>query len=107
MYAGDAGITMEADPKHRRLVLEQLCLDGDNASALFDNGVLQKVHDEGNDAEELLRTDATAYRALAARVNYLAQDSPELQSQRKKCRKTCRLRRLGVGGDSRNSRVFW
>ena len=43
------------------------------------NGIVKSELDEGADAEELLRPDATAFRALAARVNFLAQDSPELQ----------------------------
>ena len=70
---------MEADPKHRQLVLEQMGLDGNNATPLNDNGILQKDFDQGDDAEKLLSPDATAYRALAARVNFLAQDSPNMQ----------------------------
>ena len=72
------GVDIVADEKHRRTILEYFGFDG-KTSALTDNGELQKVHDEGDLGERLSSAGATAYRALVARLNFLGQDSPDLQ----------------------------
>ncbi len=69
------GAGYEADPRRRLIILEQLGLN-DEAKSLKNNG---KVETEEEDAPELPGPEATAFRALAARLNYLAQDSPDLQ----------------------------
>ena len=68
---------IEADPKHRDLVLRALALD-DASNGLMSNGEPQKdtKDDEGYFLDPC---EATAYRAICARLNFLAQDSPELQ----------------------------
>jgi hypothetical protein len=71
----ESGYEYEADPKHRRKVMEVLGFD-ENTKSLKVNG---KVEDEGGDDEELQGLEATSFRALAARLNYVSQDSPDLQ----------------------------
>ena len=71
------GVEMEADPKHRDLVLRALALD-DSSNGLTSNGEAQK-NNEGDENYFLDPSESTAYRAICARLNFLAQDSPELQ----------------------------
>ena len=73
----DHGIELEADPRHRRLLLEGLGLD-DSSSGLSHNGEHAKGVEEEHDIE-LHGSEATCYRALCARLNFVAQDSPDLQ----------------------------
>ena len=73
------GIEYEADPKHRRLLLEKFGLHG-GAKALDRNGELDCGEDnvDGEDYE-LDPGEATEFRACVARLNFLGQDSPDLQ----------------------------
>ena len=67
---------MEADAKHRRLLLDALGLD-ETSGSLTHNG--EGYKSEADSSEELFGSDATAYRALCARLNFLSQDCPDLQ----------------------------
>jgi hypothetical protein len=69
------GVEYEADPRHRRIILEQLGLE-EGSKGLTTNG---KADTEELEEEELPGEEATSFRALAARVNYLAQDCPDIQ----------------------------
>lgn len=73
------GIEYEADAKHRRLLLAQFGLEG-GAKSLEGNGEADpgEVGDNGDD-DELDSSEATQYRAAVARMNFLGQDSPDLQ----------------------------
>ena len=72
----DEGIEYEADPRHRKIILEQLGLS-ENSKGLMSNGKADA--DESEEGEELQGLEATSFRALAARVNYLAQDCADIQ----------------------------
>jgi hypothetical protein len=73
----------EADPRHRRKVLEVLGLTG-KSKRLTVNGRAEELEE---DAAELDASEVTSFRALAARLNSLAQDSPDLQFSAKEiCR---------------------
>ena len=71
----EQGVEYEADPRHRSIILEQLGL-GEGSKGLTSNG---KVDTEDAEDEGLPAAEATSFRALAARVNYLAQDFPDIQ----------------------------
>jgi hypothetical protein len=70
-----AGFEYEADPRHRRKVLVVLGFSGET-KGLSLNGRVEELAEELVDLEA---ADGTSFRALAARLNYLAQDSPDMQ----------------------------
>ena len=69
------GITYQADPKHRRIVMEKFGLTAES-KALTVNG---KADDPEEDEEELTAEEATEFRSVAARLNFAAQDCPDIQ----------------------------
>ena len=73
----DWGIEFEADPRHRRIVMEHFGLGEDSASGRV-NGDRER-REEAEDEEEMDRAEATVFRGLAARLNYLSQDAPDVQ----------------------------
>ena len=69
----NAGVELEADPRHAEIVIRELGLE--NATASKVPGVKPlKSNVESDEPEELAREDARRYRAIAARLNYLAPD---------------------------------
>ena len=66
------GIEYQADPRHRELIMEYFGFD-ETTRALQNNG--GKEEEEGDD-EFLGGEEARSYRGTAARLNYMAQDSP-------------------------------
>ena len=70
----DWGIEYEADPKQRKLICEQFGFDGGTRSLQTNGG----AEAEEGDEEYLGSEEARTYRATAARVNYLSQDTPDL-----------------------------
>ena len=70
------GIVYEADPRHAELVIEQLSLkDAKPVTTLGtrEEGRTKEVHEE-----PLSEKDATRYRVVIARCNYLAPDRPDI-----------------------------
>ena len=71
------GIDYEADPRHRQVILKELGLEGCSpVTTPFgpqEQGCLQ---DEG---ELLSGAEAIKFRAIVARLNYLAADRPDIQ----------------------------
>jgi hypothetical protein len=83
----EAGFEYEADPRHREKILEAFGLDG-SSKELTVNGKVEDLEDEPVPLEP---GECTQFRALAARMNYLAQDAPELQFAAKEvCRDMAR-----------------
>jgi hypothetical protein len=80
-----AGYEFEADPGHRNKVLESLGF-ADDTKELLVNGKVEE-----DDGPELEGSEATAFRAIAARLNYLSQDAPDIQFAAKEvCREMSR-----------------
>ena len=74
-----AGFRYEADPRHDELVVQGLGLeDGKPANT---PGVPQsELRDEDDTSNPpMAGSEATAYRALTARLNFLSQDRPDIQ----------------------------
>ena len=87
----DDGWELEADLRHAELIIEQLGLIDGNAVSTPGTAALTPTADDDDDEEgaELLNpTDSTAYRAIAARCNYLQPDRPDIQLAVKE---TCRM----------------
>jgi hypothetical protein len=70
----DAGYEFEADSSHRNKVMEALGFN-EKTKELTVTG---RVEDSEVEDVPLTGSEATSFRALAARLNYLAQDSPEI-----------------------------
>ena len=73
------GIRYQADPKHRQLILEHFGLNR-GSRALKSNGE-KEVLDKGEEQEDLDTGETTVFRGLAARVNLLSLDCPDLQCE--------------------------
>jgi len=76
---GKSGITYEADQRHAEIIIQELCLKTGNAVV---TPSVPEASDEANkrlNSPELTLSDSTRYRALAARINYLSLDRPDLQ----------------------------
>ena len=91
-----AGIEWEADQRHGELMAEALGIDGLKGAATPGERHGQKVHQ--GDEEELRPLDATKFRAVAARGNYLAMDRPDVLYAAKEC---CRAMAKPTRGDMR------
>jgi hypothetical protein len=71
----DEGIEYQADPKHRSVVIEQFGFE-EGSKGLSVSG---KAEDQDDDGEELEGPEASEFRAMAARLNFMAQDCPDVQ----------------------------
>ena len=82
--------------------MEKLGLDG-KAKELSVTGE-QEVSREEWEFEELPKREATEFRALAARLNFLSQDSPELQYQAKEASREMIRPKGKLEEDQKNSK---
>ena len=71
------GISWEADEKHRRLLVERFGYE-ERTKPLSSNGDPVNHQDEEWEKELVTKAEGTEFRAAAARLNFLSQDSPEL-----------------------------
>ena len=80
------GITWEGDGRHRKLIMEQFGLC-ENSKILTKNGYKDE-EDEESSPKKLNVHEIKAYRTLAARMNYMAQDNLAIQFAAKEvCRR--------------------
>ena len=104
----ERGLELEADEKHRRILMERCGLEeGSNHAeapmVVVEGGEVEQVQPEkevGDDdgGGELAPREATWYRAMVARANYLAQDRMDLQYTTKELsRRMSRPRKGDVG----------
>ena len=76
----DWGVTCEADPKHRKIVMEALGLEEDSKSLMAPGTKEDKTETQNREnSEERNPTNDTKFRAIAARLNYIAADMPDIQ----------------------------
>ena len=73
------GISYEADPKHRKLITEYFGFDA-TSRKLSTNGS-KEIDGQNEDKEEieLSTAEQISFRAVAARLNFLAAHSPDIQ----------------------------
>ena len=67
---------MEADQRHADLIVQELALE--DARGVITPGENEPRRKEGENEEELSSEEATRYRGIAARANYLAADRPDI-----------------------------
>jgi hypothetical protein len=72
------GITWQGDPRHQKLLEEYFGMD-ENTKVLSKNGYDEEPEQEEQRDEELSAEECKAFRGLAARLNFMAQDNPLLQ----------------------------
>ena len=77
------GIEYEADPRHRIKLLEYFGFE-ENSRVLSCNGQREDRVEEWEE-EDLSKEEGTEYRGLAARLNFLSLDCPDLQFAIKPC----------------------
>ena len=74
----DDGIGYEPDPRHPEIIIQQLGLE--EATSVTTPGVKESAgEDEIAEEDKLEGSEATLYRAIVARINYLALDRPDIQ----------------------------
>ena len=71
------GIEYEADPKHRTMIMDHFGFE-EGSRALSCNGDKKEAEEEW-ELEELDKPEAKIFRGMAARMNFLSQDCPDLQ----------------------------
>ena len=71
------GIDWEADPRHSEIICTELGLSCDSKGSAIPGGKAKA--EELDQTEPLSPSQATKYRALVARANYLAQDRCDIQ----------------------------
>ena len=72
------GIKYEADQRHVEIILKQLGLEL-GAKAVVTPGIKQEAETWLEDGEELCGQEASMFRAITARANYLSQDRSDIQ----------------------------
>ena len=79
------GIECEADKRHRDLVLEAFGLDDESKSLVRNTDKGCRVQDW--ESEKMQWEEAIEFRGIPARMNFLSQDSLDLQYPVKECSK--------------------
>ena len=76
-----SGITWQADPRHRKMILEYFGFNGQTKSVTKNCAKDERVEEGEEDlkSEVLQKEEEQAFRALAARANYVAIDVPNIQ----------------------------
>lgn len=72
----DWGIEFEAEPRHREMLAAHFGFTGESGASAH-NGDMERKAEEGDD-KEMVKEEAKRFRAMAARLNYVAHDAPDL-----------------------------
>ena len=70
-------VEWEADPKHAKVIMEEMGIEEGSQGVRSPIQKEEKV--EEGDEEELNKEEASRYRRISARANYLAADRPDIQ----------------------------
>ena len=73
----EKGIEYEADQRHAELIIQDMCLKKESNGAVTPGVKVSSEDDKQN--QPLTQQQATQYRAMVARANYLAQDRSDIQ----------------------------
>ena len=100
----DWGIEYEADEGHRAKLMEMFGMD-DWTKCLQSNGDKEEKDEEG-DEEDMEAEETTSFRGGVARMNYLGQDSPDLQFPALKLSREMAAPRMGAWKDEENGEIL-
>ena len=114
-WDGTRGLVYEADPRHVEIVIEQLGFQ--EAKPVATSGTKDEGRTQKGMEIELKGDEASKYRALVARCNYLAPDRPDIAYSVKELARQMsnptvgdwyRLKRLGryLKGQPRMQQIF-
>ena len=73
----EAGIRISPDPRHVKDIIEELGLKG--AKPADTPMIVSQSSKKDSDSRALSMRDATLYRRLVAKLNYLAMDRPDIR----------------------------
>ena len=73
----EEGVEFEADRRHRKVLMEHFGFE-EGAKGAGVNGDKERKEEE-DDEDEMDKEEAKKFRGMVARINYVAQDSPDLQ----------------------------
>ena len=73
----EAGIRISLDPRHVKDIIEELGLEG--AKPADTPMIVSQSRKKDSDSRALSMRDATLYRRLVAKLNYLAMDRPDIR----------------------------
>jgi hypothetical protein len=94
------GFEYEADPRHAEIALAQMGME--DCKSVSSPGLMDNVNEQKSDQrdpdEELGGKEATKYRAIAARLNYLSQDRPDIQYAAKEISRDMSKPKVGSWG---------
>ena len=76
--SGAAYMEWEPDPRHVEIITEMLGLKRATKSKELSSPGIKRTIDEVNNAVELDAEKAIIYRSICMRINYLAQDRPDI-----------------------------
>ena len=89
----EKGVEHEADQRHAEIIVENMGMK-DSKGVATPGTRDDSEQDEEENEEELTGTEATMFRAISARANYLALDRPDIQYATKEiCRKMSKPRK--------------
>jgi hypothetical protein len=91
----ESGIRYEADPRHAEIVIQELGLAGGKSAATPGSTTKLDVRDESEGNPLMAGQDATRYRAVTARLNFLAQDRTDIQHATKEVSRCMSAPRIG------------
>ena len=83
----EEGFECEADPRHREVIVKEFGFD-ENTKGAVTAGSKEDYGDELDCGDELGKSEAKSFRSLAARMNFVAVDMPDIQFSVKE---VCRL----------------
>ncbi len=75
----DGGLQYEADQRHADIIIQQMGMTNARPVTTPMVAEAKDIEEQRKDSKALNAEEATQYRALTARLNYLAQDRPDLQ----------------------------
>lgn len=77
------GISYEADPRHRKLITDYFVFDATTRKLSINGSKELDGQNEDKEEIELSTEEHTSFRAVAARLNFLAADCPDIQFLKK------------------------
>ena len=83
----DGGLEYEADQRHAELLIKEMGLQGSKSAVTPSIPETSEMQELRADEELLSEAEASRYRGIAARINYLAIDRPDIQFA---CKGACR-----------------
>ena len=81
------GVEYEPDQRHAELLVREMGMETSKPVATPGVADTAEEHAAYENSPELTRADATLFRGMAARLNYLSLDRPDLQFAAKECAK--------------------